>query len=155
MGNGLLITVSIGLAAGGVLLIVAVRAGRDKPRRMWAWVLALVLLATSVMMRLAIMIGVSQSGDLSNAIPVAVGTAAVIVALVAAIWRPVWTGWMLLASAALIPPLLWIAQLVIGENPEQMIPAAALFATYSIPIAIISGLLLLAGSTHTGDLTLR
>ena len=148
MGNGLVITVSIGLVAAAVFLWFALRAGRDRPRRAWAWIAALVLLLISLAFRVAVMVGVSQGGGFGSAIPVAVGTAAVAVVMVASIWRPVWAGWFCLATAAAIPALLWLVQRAIAEPADLSIPAEALLATYSVPIAVIGVLLVVAGSTR-------
>lgn len=162
MGNGLLITVLIGLGSSLALLLIALSAGRDRPRRTWAWVIALVLLALSIAMRIALMIGLAQAsrangseGGLGDALPVALGTVAVAVVSTSTVWRPMWSGWFLLASVLVIPALLGVIQLLIAEDPERAIPATALFATYSVPMLVISVLLILSGSSARTHGTVR
>lgn len=156
MGTGLLITVSMAFVASLVLLLLALRAGKDKAQRPWSWVIGLVLLGISVALHLVLATGVvmrllsapdSQALEAGlSTVPIVIGTAALVVSLAAAFWRPVWTGWFLLATAAAIPPILWLVQVAISEDETNAIPAAVLLMTYSAPTAVISGFLLFSGS---------
>lgn len=158
VGTGLLITVSMACVASLVLLFLALRAGKDKAQRPWAWAIGLVLLGISVAFHLVLATGVTArllnapdtqawEAGLSDA-PIVIGTAALVVSLVAAFWRPVWAGWFLLATAAAIPPVLWLVQLAVREDQTNAIPAAVLLMTYSVPTAVISIFLLLSGSSR-------
>lgn len=147
MGTGLLITVCVGLAASLTLLALSVWAGMDRPEREWARIVGLVLLGLSVAMRVALMVAIGQEGDLTGVAPVAIGTGAITIAGVSAVWRPVWAGWFLMGSAVVIPALLGLVQFVIRENQNEAIPAVALIATYSVPMVVMSALLILSGST--------
>jgi len=147
MGTGLPITVVIGLIVSLGLLGYCIWSGRSAPTRRWAWILGLVLLGLSLIPRvfLAVAMGV-ESGGWGNSIPIGIGTLALVATFVAAFWRPVRVGWFLIASAAVTPALLWIVQLLIGESQDNVIPAFALLATYSLPVAVISVFLVLSGS---------
>lgn len=158
MGTGLLITVSIAFVSSLVLLLLALRAGTDKAHRPWAWVIGLVLLGISVAIHLVLAAGVvmrllnapdpqALEAGLST-FPIVIGTAALVVSLVAAFRRPVWAGCFLLATAAAIPPVLWLVQVAIREDEANAIPAAVLLVTYSVPTAVISVFLLLSGSSR-------
>lgn len=148
MGNDLLITVSIGLAASLVFLVFALRAGKDKPQRAWAWVAGLVLLGASVVFRFALIFLMGREGGFSDVAPIIVGTAAVIVAGVVALWRAVWAGWFLIGSAIGIPLIQWLTISVMANPREEGVPPEGLFVTYSIPAAVTGVLFLIAGSTR-------
>lgn len=156
MGSGLLITVSIALVASVVLLILALRAGKDQPRRRWAFIVGLVLFGMSVGLHLALAIAVTvrlvthldaaPGQALLTMAPIAVGTAALVVCLVSALWRPVWTGGYLLGTVVAIPAVLWLLQSLLGDDLSESIPPEVLLMTYSLPTAVIAGALVLSGS---------
>ena len=150
MGTGLPITVGIGLVVSLGLLGYSVWSGKSPAKRPWAWILGLILLGVSLVPRTLLMFATGiESGDWENSVPIAIGTIALAAVLIAAIWRPVWAGWCLLASAAVIPALLWVMQVLVGEVRDNVIPAVALLATYSLPVVVISVLLVLSGSKET------
>ena len=141
MGSWLILVTGIGLAASAVLVILSVRAGRQHPVHRVPWIIAIVALCISVVFRLTVTIGTMASSTILDGVPILVGNLAVVVGIVAAFWRPAWTGWVLIASAAVLPTIALLIGLVLGPPAMEPEIAPVMLGFYGIP-AVISGILL-------------
>ena len=142
MSGPVAVVVALGLIASAVIAVLALRAGRQPPLHRVPWILALVALAGSVVFHGSIAVVMLANADGWSGAVVGMGTLALAGTVVAAIWRPAWAGWALVASAILQPALLWLLQAVAATSSAEGLPPEGMAMSYSMP-AIITGVLLL------------
>lgn len=142
MSGPVAVVVALGLIASAVVVVLALRAGRQPPVHRIPWVLALVALGGSVLFHGSIAVVMLTNADGWSGVVVGMGTIALAGALLAAVWRAAWGGWLLIATAALQPALLWLLQAVTATSSTEGLPPEGMAMTYSVP-AVITGVLLL------------
>lgn len=141
MGADFLIVTGLGFIAALVLLVFALRAGRQMPEHRVLWIIALTALGISIIFRFVIFIGATTQGAIADVLPVLVGNIAVILVFISAFWQPRWTGWVLIGSALAMPLLSLLFELLAGNGSLDQSVIPGLTGSYSIP-AVITGTLL-------------
>ena len=151
-GSAVLIVIALGLLTSVVMVVLALRAGRVRPVHRWPWAIALIALAAATCFHGAVGIAMLGSGSPADAVGVLMGTTALAGALVLAVWRPAWAGWLLIATGLAQPALLWVLQMLTGSTADQGIPAEGMLAVYGVP-AVITGVILVLSAWHRRSVT--
>ena len=147
MGSGLIVVTGIGLVASIILLALSIRAGRIDPVHRMLWIIAIVVLSLTVAYRMLLIVGTMANVSFLAGLPIFVGNFAVVGTIVAAFWRPAWTGWTLIGSAIALPLITLLLAALLGPSilPLETAPVVAGF--YGIP-AVVSGVLLVVSGRH-------
>jgi hypothetical protein len=149
------VVVSTGLMASVVLLALAIARGRSAPVRRVPWIVALAILGVDAALHVASSIGVVIGAGIEGAWFV-LGTLGFLAILSAAVLRPRWAGWALLASAAVVPLVFAIGGLAAPNAPgpsetEGIPPWPVALVAYSVPAAISGSLLVLSTKARRGS----
>ena len=145
MASGpVLIVIALGLLTSVVMVVLALRAGRRRPEHRWLWWLALAAIAASVLFHGAIAIVMLLNAGAADGVAVLMGTSALAGALLLAVWRPAWAGWMLIGTGLAQPAVLWILQSLAGTAADEGVPAEGMLAVYGMPAVVTGAVLLLS-----------
>lgn len=134
------VVVTVGFVISAVLTFAAIRQGRRNPVHRPIWIIALVVLSIDVAYHVLISIAAIATGGW-EATWLAIGTLAIAGVLVSAVFQPSWAGWWFIASAALMPAVLVVSDLILQPSEDSELPLMIMLAFYSTR-AIIVGLLL-------------
>ena len=138
MSWAIYVDVAIGMALAITLLVISLIAGRESARHRAVWIVGVVLLGLRALFSSAVGVGTwVSSGDTWA---VALGAAALVLMVPAAILRPRWAGIGLLVSAVLQPLLLVILQPLAGAGDD--FPVGVMLGFYSFTVAVIGGILI-------------
>jgi hypothetical protein len=146
------LVVATGLIASVVLLALATAKGRSTPIRRVPWITALVILGIDTALHLASSVGVVISAGAEGAWFI-LGTLGFVAILTAAVLRPRSAGWLLLASAGIVPLVFALGGLAAPNAPgpsetEGIPPWPVAFVAYSVPAAISGSLLVLSAKAR-------
>lgn len=147
MNAAMYLIVGIGLVASIVLLVLALRAGREEPVHRIAWIVGLVALCLGAAFHLLVSYGALSAGG-PDMTWVLVGTLALLVTVGVAVLRPRWAGLGLIITGAWFPALLWLAELIVSSGVEETVPVPVMLGFYSVPAAIVGTVLLLSTVTR-------
>ena len=139
-----LIVIALGLLTSVILVVLALRAGRRRPEHRWLWWLALVAIAASALFHGAIGIVMLLNAGTADGGAVLMGAAALAGALLLAVWRPAWAGWLLIATGLAQPALLWLLQWMSGAVAPTGVPPEGMLAVYGVPAVVTGAVLLLS-----------
>ena len=149
MFNAMYLVVTTGLVVGVAALVVALAKGRAGPQRRVPWIVALVVLGIDAALHVAASVGLtvaSLTGEaaMMDGAWLLMGTVAFLAILAAAILRPRLAGWLLLASAAVVPLVFALGDLGVQLDGGGAPPWPVVLVTYSVPAAVAGGLLVLS-----------
>jgi hypothetical protein len=149
------LVVSTGLIASVVLLVFAIARGRATPTRRVPWIIALVILGLDTALHLVASAVLVIAGGTEGAWLV-LGTLGFVAILTVAVLRPRWAGWLLLASAAVVPLIFALGGLAAPNAPgpsetEGAPPWPVALIAYSVPAAISGALLVLSATARRGS----
>ena len=145
------VDMAVGMALAVTVLVVVLIAGREVPRHRALWIVGVVLLALRALFSSAVGVGTwAASGDVWA---FALGAAALVLVIPAAILRPRWAGIGLLVSAVVQPGLLVILGPFADAGEE--FPLEVMLGFYSLTVAVIGGILIAStlswGKAAEGD----
>jgi hypothetical protein len=148
------LVVSTGLIASLVLLALAIARGRAMPTRRVPWIVALVILGVDTALHVASSVGVVIGSGVDGAWFV-LGTLGFLAILTVAVLRPRWAGWLLLASAVVVPLVFALGGIAAPDAPgpsetEGIPPWPVALIAYSVPAAISGSLLVLSTKARRG-----
>lgn len=131
----------LGLVASAVVLVPALRAGRQAPAHKIPWIFALVGIGASILFRLTLTIGMIVQGAFIDLLPILIGNLAVGCVLVIAFWRPRWAGLLLIGTAVGLPLVNVILEVLMGSGLGSDSITFVMLGFYALP-ATITGILL-------------
>ncbi len=134
------VVVTVGFFISAALTFVAVREGRRAPVHRVLWIIALVVLSIDVAYHVVVSIAAIATGGWETTW-LAIGTLAIAGVLASAVFQPSWAGWWFIASAALMPAVLVVSDLILQPSEDSQIPLIIMLTFYSTR-AVIVGLLL-------------
>jgi hypothetical protein len=132
------VDVAVGMALAVAVLVMSIVAGRDPAPHRVVWIVGVVLLAVRALFSSAVGVGTWVSSGDTWAI--ALGAAALVLMVPAAILRPRWAGIGLLVSAVLQPLLLVILRPFADAGDD--FPVGVMLGFYSLTVAVIGGVLI-------------
>jgi hypothetical protein len=138
MSWAIYVDVAIGMALAITLLVISFIAGREPARHRAVWIVGVVLLGLRALFSSAVGVGTWVSSGDTWAF--ALGAAALVLVVPAAIIRPRWAGIGLLVSAVLQPLLLVILEPFAGAGDD--FPVGVMVGFYSFTVAVIGGILI-------------
>lgn len=139
--------VILGFVMAVAVVIAALVAGRERALHSALWILGLTVLSLRALLSLATGVGMALGTD--HDYVVLLGAAALVLLIPAAVLRPRWAGFVLMATAIVQPGILFLAEQQAGEGPGPWIPSGVMLVFYGIP-AIIAGALLIASTLRWG-----
>ena len=159
MTTSLVIPILFGMVAASVaaVLVVALRSGRVRPVRRWAWIVGVVLAVLGTAFTTVIVGGMTIAAimDAGGAIlppwPLVFGLTALVCATVLAFVRPRWAAWVFAVTALAVPAAMAVLEAVSTEQAMAgEFPALAIAGFYSVR-ALITALFLWLGSLPVRD----
>jgi len=137
------LVVGVGLAVAVVLLVLALREGRHRPRHAALWWVGFVLLALDTVFHIPLAVGSVIAGGLAAAWLI-IGALAFGAALWLAFIRPDWAGWALIGTAVGLPLILIVGSAIAPADPEGVTPWQVMLAFYTLPALVMGTLLVLS-----------
>lgn len=144
------LVVSVGLAVGVVLLVLALRAGRHRPRHPALFWVGFVLLALDTAFHIPLGVGSVIAGGPAAAW-LLIGALAFGAALWLAFIRPDWAGWALIGTAVGLPVILIVGSAITPADPQGETPWQVMLGFYSLPALVMGTLLVLSMKEFGGD----
>jgi hypothetical protein len=143
------VVVSTGLIVGLGVMVVAIARGHTGPQRRVPWIIALVVLGIDAALHVVASVGltvaaVTEGAAVMDGAWLLMGTVGFLAILAAALLRPRWAGWALLASAVAVPLVFALGGLSVEGDMSDALPWPVALVTYSVPAAVAGGLLVLS-----------
>lgn len=144
------LVVGVGLAVGVVLLVLALREGRHRPRHPALFWVGFVLLALDTALHIPLGVGsVIAGGPMASWL--LIGTLAFGAVLWLAFIRPDWAGWALIGTAAGLPAILVLGSAITPAEPDFETPWQVMLGFYSLPALVMGTLLVLSMKEFGGN----
>jgi len=150
MSGAMFMVVITGFVGTLAVLMFSLVWGRQAPRHKVPWVIALVALSLDVLFHLVLSVSAVTYGQFDGWW-IVIGTLAIAGVLLIAVIRPRAAGWWFMATAFLMPAVLWFGQSLELTGSEQ-VPVGLMLLVYSTRALIVGSLLMwAAGSVLSGE----